>query len=342
VAEGNRAYRDGKYAEAAAAYEKASVDLPEAAEIYFNKGTAYYGQEDYAKAVEALEAAALKTRDLALEARCNFNLGNCAFRQAERQKDSDLQKAVDGYRRSIRHYQEALKLDPELADAAHNIEVVRLLLKDLLDKLNKQQQQQKQQQEKLKEIAEKLKQLIERQQKANERRETLGKEEAEKGESDALKQNTQGLADDQSDIRDDTKALSEEMAKAVPPAPLQQPQQPAQPPSPIAQARPHVDAAAAEQALAAERLRKHQLEEAKPPQDKALEELLKALAKLAGQPQGGQGQQKQDPQPQPKDQQQAAKPRDEKARDILKEEKDNRDRRRQRARSGHRPVDKDW
>ena len=40
-----------------------------------------------AKAVEAFQDAAVKSRDTALEARSRFSLGNCAFREAERQRD---------------------------------------------------------------------------------------------------------------------------------------------------------------------------------------------------------------------------------------------------------------
>jgi len=338
VAEGNAACAAGKFDQALAAYERASVDLPESPHLAFNKGTALYGQHHYAKAAEAFEAAALKTRDLGLEARCQFNLGNCAFHQAQRQADSDLKKALAAFQKAIRHYHDALDLDPDLTDAAHNIEITRLLIKDLLDKIKKQQEKQKEQQKKRKELLDKLKKLIERQHKANDQRKTLADEKAAKGHADDLKTRTQKLGEDQKTLRDDTKALSDQFAKAGPPP------QPNQPQPPTAKARQHLDRAATEQAVAAERLARHQLDPARPPQAKALDELNKALASLAGppQPQGGQDQQQQQQQqPQPQ-QQQAAKPRDEKARDILDEEKENRERRRPAAPGGYRPVDKDW
>jgi len=365
VAEGHAAYRDGRYAQALDAYERASVDLPESPELYFNKGDVWYRQEEYGKAVEAFEAAALKTRDLRFEARCKYNLGNCAFREAERRKDGALAKALEGYQKSVRHYQEALKLDPALADAAHNIEVARLLMKDLIDKLKRQQESQKEQQQKQQEQLDKLKKLIERQREVNAQTQKLAGEKGQNVASEDLKDRIQTLGGTQDAVRDDTKKLSDELAQPPPAPPPPSPAQPspAQPPSPPAsapgpspqatQAKEHLDRAVTEQAVAGERLRRQRIEEARPPEEKALEELQKALASLAGPPQPQPGQdgnsqeqprdQKNPPQQQPQQQQpEASKPPDEQARDILKEEKENRDRQKRSQRGGYRPVDKDW
>ena len=90
VSRGNESYLKGKYDDAISAYEEASVDAPESPYIYFNRGTALYKKGDYSGASEAFEKAALKSKDPGLEAKSKFNLGNCAYREAERQKDSDL------------------------------------------------------------------------------------------------------------------------------------------------------------------------------------------------------------------------------------------------------------
>ena len=211
-------------------------------------------------------------------------------------------------------------------------------MKDLLDKLKKQQEKAKQQQKKQQEMLKKLKELVERQQKANEQNTKLADQKPTQPAPDALNKDADELARQQNAIRDDTKKLSGEMAKAQPKP------QPNQPPPPTQKARQHLDRAATEQAVAGERIGKQQLQQAKPPQAQALDQLKKALAALAGQqqPKGGQNQkQKQQPKPQ-KQQKQAAKPRDEKARDILKEEKKNRDQRRRRMPAGYQQVDKDW
>ena len=118
VNKGNTAYLAGKYDEALFAYEEASVEAPESPHIYFNRGAALYQKGDYSGAIEAFEKAALKSKDIQLEAKSRFNLGNCAYREAERQQDSNLEKALEACTKSIRHYQEALELDSDLKEAA--------------------------------------------------------------------------------------------------------------------------------------------------------------------------------------------------------------------------------
>jgi Ca-activated chloride channel homolog len=140
VSKGNSLYLAGKYDEALSAYEEASVKAPESPRLYFNKGAAYYRKENYDKAKEAFENAALKTKDVNLEAMARFNLGNCSFSQAQRQKDSDLNEMLEACQTAIRHYQEALKLDPGLKEAAENIEVVRLVMKNIMDEINKRKE----------------------------------------------------------------------------------------------------------------------------------------------------------------------------------------------------------
>jgi len=343
VSEGNAAYADGKYDRALDAYEKAGLEKPESPHLYFNRGTAFYRKGDYAKAHEMFEQAALKARDLKLEARCKYNLGNCQFREGQRQSDSDLQKALDAYRASVRFYQDALELDPELNDAAHNIEVTRLKMKDLLDKLKRQQQEEKKEQEETEAAVEKLKELIGRQEETLERAEELSTQQEQEGDSGNKKKEMDDLASEQEAIRKDTQGLSEDLAE------LEPSRQDQKPLSPIEKARTHVESAATEQAVAAQRLHKQKLAEAKPSQEKALKELQDALQTMSGQQPAAAPQQPKERQ-QRKQQQKAEERepekgrRNETARDILNEEKENRRQRHlgPRAPGGYRPVEKDW
>jgi len=345
VAEGNRAFAGGDYEGALSAYDEASVAAPESPRIEFDRGAALYKQGDFAKASEAFEKSALRTRDLALEARCHYNLGNCAFREAERQKDSDLKKALAALEKSVRHYREAIERDPTLADAAHNIEVARLTMKQILDEIKKRQEEQKKRQEKEKATQEKLKQLVERQENAIKKNEQLAKDKKEKGASADAQRRAKDLADEQRKLKEDTRDLADRMAKNQ-----------AQPsPDPRKQ---KLDQAASEQAKAQDRLEKDDLDSARAAQEKALQALKDAQKssngskkKAAGGEQSRQPK-RQEPKRQPKPQEskgdqkrkreQVAAARAQTARDIIDEEKASRQRRAIRAPGGFRSVDKDW
>ena len=341
IEQGNSALSNGQYDKALEAYDKASVERPESPEIYYNKGNVFYRQEDYDKAKEMFETAALKTKDLQLEARCDYNLGNTLFCQGQRQKDSDLQKALAAYQTAIKHYQDALKRDPALKDAAHNIEIARLIMKDILDKLKKQAEDQKKQQEQQKQIQEQLKQLIERQEQAVKQNKSLSEKKAKEGQTPETQKQTQQLAEEQKNIKDQTRDVSEKLSQQ--PQPSQPPNQAQTKPSPQDEARKHLEQSVTEQATAEQHLRKEQLEAAQPDQQKALDHMQKALEALAGETEpspapSNQDQdqnQKQPPQPRPQ-------PRDKNARDIINEEKENKQNRQTQVPGQYHPVDKDW
>ncbi|MCP4681917.1 MAG: tetratricopeptide repeat protein [Desulfobacterales bacterium] len=352
VDKGNTAYLTGKYDEAIDAYEEASVDEPESARIYFNKGAAFYKKEDYKAAKAAFEKAALKSDEVVFEAKAKFNLGNCEFREAERIMDSELKKALETCGKSIRYYQEALELDPLLSEAAENIEIVRLVMKTILDEIKKQEEAEKQKQA----AADKIKELIEKQQNlldtGKQVSESLKKEEADGDVLDQIADLAEGQNDLETETRDLAKAMETQQQS-------QQQQNPLAPPHPSIE---HLENAAKEESDAAEKLDVANVEAAQPNQETALEELKKALAAM-NQDKDGQCQKKGgDQQQQQQQQQQQAQQSQEKpskedqdkkeqeamaqlpddAKDILDEEKENKKKRRMPASSGYRRVDRDW
>jgi tetratricopeptide (TPR) repeat protein len=349
IEEGNIAYLAGEYDRALSAYEEASVAVPESPVIYFNKGGTLYQMGDYAAATDAFEKAALKTKDPRLEAKSRFNLGNCSFREAERQQDSDLNKALEALTTSIQHYQEALELAPEFVEAAENIEVARLLMKNILDAINKQKEAAQQQQEAMEQAAKKIQELIEKQQQALDRNQQLDDERRSKGDSESLRHEVQDLAKEQRDLQAET----EELAKNMPNSGGQQSLSEGTP------AEKHLKNAEKEQNAASEHLEENQTSEAKPNQEKALKELKEARESLRGdQDSGGQQQDQQQgnqqeqegvsPEEKPQDsgeqqeEQVAEAQLMEDAHDILDEEKENRERRQMQAAGAYRDVDKDW
>lgn len=173
VEKGNAAYAAGRFDEALKHYNDASVANPESAELYFNQGTVHYQKGDYEAATSAFADAALRSKVPALEANARYNQGNCAFREAERQRDSDLNKSIEACREAIGHYQDALQLDSTKKQAAENIEIVRLYVKALLDEQQKKQEEQQQKDD----LGQKLKELLERQIEEIKTSETLAKEQ---------------------------------------------------------------------------------------------------------------------------------------------------------------------
>ena len=143
--EGNALYADGQYTEAINKYNEALVEQPTAVEPKFNKANGYYRLDDLDEAIDLYREVATESKDMALVAKAKYNLGNCLFQQGTKQRDSDLQKAVDDMEASITSWRGVLDIDPDNVKAAENIEVARLTIKDILDQIKKQQDEQQQQ-----------------------------------------------------------------------------------------------------------------------------------------------------------------------------------------------------
>lgn len=143
VHDANRALADGDYQAALDGYREAEVAEPESAELNYNRGLAHYKLGEFTEA-RRLFNEALATRDLSLEAKAKFNLANCAYSEALEKVDS-VPEAIESLREAVGFYRHSLELTPQDDDARVNIEMARLLIKDLLDKQQPQQEQQQQQ-----------------------------------------------------------------------------------------------------------------------------------------------------------------------------------------------------
>ena len=297
IQQGNAAYDSGQLEEALSAYDEASVDAPESPEIYYNRGAVFYRQEDYEQAKEAFEKAALKSLEPVLESRARYNLGNCAFREAERQRDSDLQKSFESCEAAIKHYQDAFRRNRDLTKAAENIEIVRLYMKALLDEIEKQKKEQEQQQQQQEDLAQKLKALIDRQAKAlaeNRQLFARGRQPDAAQQQREIALGMEDLTKEQTSIQSDTGAVSTQVLETInqhtqaaqpstPGAtnqPASDPQQMAQMQEKLGKVKEHVDNAIAQQAEANRKLPLKQLQQAQPNQQASEEELKKALEAL--------------------------------------------------------------
>jgi len=140
--QGNRLYEQEKFDEAIKQYDQALIDSPHVLEPKFNKANSYYRLDDLDKAVNLYRQVAAESKDMKLVTSTKYNLGNCRFQQGSKQRDSNLQKAIDDMKTAIEHWRSVLDIEPQNQKAAKNIEVARLTIKDILDQLKNQQQQQ--------------------------------------------------------------------------------------------------------------------------------------------------------------------------------------------------------
>ena len=138
VRQGNKLYTGGDYNGSIEKYDQALVETPDAAEPKFDKANSFYRLDDIEKASGLYRDVEASSRDMGLVAMAQYNLGNCFFKQGTKQKDSDLQKAVDSLKTAIEYWRKALDIDPKNEKAAKNVEVARLTIKDLIDQINKQ------------------------------------------------------------------------------------------------------------------------------------------------------------------------------------------------------------
>jgi hypothetical protein len=145
--QGNRLYADSQFADAVNKYNDVLVEQPQAVEPRFNKANSYYRLDDLGEAMNLYQDVAAASKDMSLVAKAKYNLGNCYFQRGTKQRDSDLQKALEDMQTSIANWRQVLDLEPQNQKAARNIEVARLTIKDILDQMKQQQQQGQQNQQ---------------------------------------------------------------------------------------------------------------------------------------------------------------------------------------------------
>ena len=350
--EGNKLYHQGNFIEAIKEYDQALLDQPQVMEPKFNKANCYYQLDDLAQAIDLYNEVAAESKDMKLVTMAKYNLGNCYFQRGSKQKDSDLQKALEDLQSSIAYWRQALDIEPENKNAAKNIEVARLIIKDIIDQLNKQKEQQQQQEQKQKEMQEKLKELLDRQKSLAEQTQQT-KEQSDKGHLDQQQasDNYNKQAQEQSQLKSETEQASQQMQQQDPNNP--------QPPQ-MQKANDDLKKAIEKQTEAVKNLKASDPNSAKHTEDKAAEHIENALKKLSDenaqgqqqqQEQQGQTQQQQEPDESEKEQQQqqeqpqqqhAAVAPDTTAQEILDKEQHQKEQRQMLQRTPYQKVEKDW
>ena len=348
IKHGNSLYNKGNFNDAIKEYDQALVDQPQSIEPKFNKANCYFHMDDLARAIDLYNEVAAESKNMQLVEKAKYNLGNCYFQRGARQKDSNLQKAMEDMQTAIVCWRGALEINPENQNAAKNIEIARLTIKDIIDQINKQRQQQQAQQQKQQHLQEKLKELAERQ-KALADKTQQTKNDADKGQisPQQARDDYKKQAQEQSQLRNETEQTLQQLQQQDPSNP--QTQQIQQVGAELAQA---VDA----QSNAENKLNDSDGDAAETSQDKAAEHLENALKEMSGGNQNqGQQQKQQEQQEQPQqgrnpneaqkqqpEEQQTDAMADTTAQEILDKEQKEKKQRQILQRGGYQKVDKDW
>jgi len=144
VADGGRLFRSGNYAAAQEKFAAAEVLSPENPLLAYNRALAYQAAGEIEKAEEYYRKSALAS-DPALNARTWFNLGDLEVQQAKAKLGADpvkipasgRQEILDHLDRAVARFRSVLEAKPGDRDARYNIELIRLYVKDLLDRWRK-------------------------------------------------------------------------------------------------------------------------------------------------------------------------------------------------------------
>lgn len=125
---GNAAYVRGNYDKAQAAFQQATLDKPDDPVAHYNLGTALYRQGKFRDATRTFQASlsryseqsAKQVKSILSQSSILYNLGNAQF------KAGNLTDAISSYKQTLR-------LDPQDADAQHNLALALQLLRQQED-----------------------------------------------------------------------------------------------------------------------------------------------------------------------------------------------------------------
>ena len=140
VNEANRLVRNKKLDEALTIYSQLRLDQPEHALLNLNTGIAEFENGQFSAAKDSFTIASF-SEDSKIAAKARYNLGNCFYAQALQSQSSDqnsppdMASAIESLQTAIQHYRRALRIQRDLPNARHNIE----LAVRLIDRLRQQQ-----------------------------------------------------------------------------------------------------------------------------------------------------------------------------------------------------------
>lgn len=122
INEGNTKFENGDFTGALSRYEEVTQQESHPAVADFNRGAALYRLGEYEKSAAAFAEAALTAHapeDFVAKSR--YNAGNALQQQAAVAQD-DPARSLEFYKKSAENYRQALRLAPDLRQAAGNLE----------------------------------------------------------------------------------------------------------------------------------------------------------------------------------------------------------------------------
>ena len=121
-------YKAGKFVQAQKEFERlAQEDKKGDARFIFNAGDAAYRATNYDDALKDYTAA-LVSQDVKLQQKAYFNIGNVQYRQGEAKlggETVDLDAVQEQWEQAAKSFQNAVTLDKQDGDAAHNLEFAK-------------------------------------------------------------------------------------------------------------------------------------------------------------------------------------------------------------------------
>ena len=138
TAPGLDAYRSGKFEDAYGQFQQTLKTHPESRaedKLQFDSGAAAYKLKDYSKAMESFSQALL-SRDIGLQSKGHYNLGNTLYQRGDEQKSDD--KKLSDWTNALDHYEQTLKLDPQNKEAKENYDYVKKKIEELKNKKQNQ------------------------------------------------------------------------------------------------------------------------------------------------------------------------------------------------------------
>ena len=187
---GLEAYEREDYTGAQDQFSNQLKRLPESQALEFDLGAAAYKAGDFGKALESF-AKAVTSPALPLREASEYNIGNTLYQRGAAQKDKAPK--IREWKNAIQHYDEALKIDPQNADAKYN----RDLVQRLIDDLEKKEEEQKKQDQKDKKDDQKKDDKDQKKDQQQQKKEGQGKQDKQDQQKDGQKDGQQGRPKDQ-------------------------------------------------------------------------------------------------------------------------------------------------